>query len=46
MKYVDEFRDPVKASGLIQQIEQLSIRISERGKKLLKLWRFVEVIPT
>ena len=37
MKYVDEFRDPVKASGLIQQIEQLSIRISEKRQKVTKI---------
>jgi hydrogenase expression/formation protein HypD len=37
MKYVDEFRDPVKASGLIQQIEQLSIRISEKQQKVTKI---------
>jgi len=37
MKYVDEFRDPVKAAGLIQQIEQLSIRISEKREKVTKI---------
>ncbi|MFM6404160.1 MAG: hydrogenase formation protein HypD, partial [Microcystis sp.] len=37
MKYVDEFRDPVKAAGLIQQIEQLSIRISEKRQKVTKI---------
>ncbi len=37
MKYVDEFRDPVKAAALIQQIEQLSIRISEKREKVTKI---------
>lgn len=37
MKYVDEFRDPVKASGLIKQIQQLGIRIYEKQEKVIKI---------
>jgi hydrogenase expression/formation protein HypD len=37
MKYVDEFRDPVKAEGLIKQIQQLGIRIYEKREKVIKI---------
>jgi hydrogenase expression/formation protein HypD len=37
MKYVDEFRDPVKAEGLIKQIQQLGIRIYEKQEKVIKI---------
>jgi hydrogenase expression/formation protein HypD len=37
MKYVDEFRDPVKAEALFQTIRQLGTRISERRGKVIKM---------
>jgi hydrogenase expression/formation protein HypD len=37
MKYVDEFRDPAKAAGLIKQIQQLGIRIYEKREKVIKI---------
>ena len=37
MKYVDEFRDPVKARTLINEINLLVPRIDRKGKKTIKI---------
>ena len=37
MKYVDEFRDPVKAQTLIHEIEQLVKRIDLKGKRCIQI---------
>lgn len=37
MKYVDEFRDPVKAQTLLREIRQLVPRIDRRGAKTIKI---------
>ncbi len=37
MKYVDEFRDPVKAQTLINEIERLVAKIDLRGKRCIQI---------
>lgn len=37
MKYVDEFRDPVKAQTLLNEIRQLVPKIDRKGKKTIKI---------
>ncbi|MEO6626569.1 MAG: hydrogenase formation protein HypD [Burkholderiaceae bacterium] len=37
MKYVDEFRDPVKAAALLREIESLMIRIERRLERPLQI---------